>query len=217
MCSAYSICAKQWEFEGSLLYKPNQTERPEVPGSPGLKVSVLHSPVLLKGQETVLCGTRQPTMGRVSFINSQFLQYIFKFYLFSYFMCRLFCLSVHHVCALFLEGRGGIGSHGTRISGGCELPYGYWEQNLGSLEGQSLLLTTEWPLQLSVMLAYIHNTNPSWRAGVESQLMLECLSQSQPLSDLGTPSFCQTGWSQPGIACLHLKNSSPIGAQPHPA
>lgn len=38
---------------------------------------------------------------------------------------------------------------GTRISEGCELPYGSWELNLGPLEKQYMLLPTEPPLQLA--------------------------------------------------------------------
>ena len=30
----------------------------------------------------------------------------------------------------------GIGSLGTEVTDGCELPCGFWESNLGPLEGQ---------------------------------------------------------------------------------
>jgi hypothetical protein len=43
----------------------------------------------------------------------------------------------------------GIGFPGTEVTDGCELPRVYWELNLGPLEEQSVLLTTEPSLQHS--------------------------------------------------------------------
>ena len=40
----------------------------------------------------------------------------------------------------------GIESPGTGVIDGCELPYGCWESNPGSLEEQLVLLTAELPL-----------------------------------------------------------------------
>ena len=41
----------------------------------------------------------------------------------------------------------GVGSPGTEVTGGCELPCGCWESNLHSLEEQLVLLIAESSLQ----------------------------------------------------------------------
>lgn len=48
------------------------------------------------------------------------------------------CMSVHHVCAWC--PRKGVGSPGTGVSNGCELPGGCWEPNSGHVEERSVLL-----------------------------------------------------------------------------
>ena len=57
----------------------------------------------------------------------------------------LFCLYVCLCTTCMSEAKEAskfIRSLGTRITDGCELPYGCWELNLGPLEEQPVLLTT---------------------------------------------------------------------------
>lgn len=75
----------------------------------------------------------------------------FEFYLFiylKYFMymdALLASMCVHHLHAWYPRRPEGIGASGT----GYELPSGCWESNLGPLEGEPVLLTTELSLQPS--------------------------------------------------------------------
>ncbi|KAL6077045.1 hypothetical protein STEG23_008424, partial [Scotinomys teguina] len=45
-----------------------------------------------------------------------------------------------------------IGFPGTRVIDGCELPHGYWEQNMCPLEEQQMFLITELALQFSLLM-----------------------------------------------------------------
>jgi hypothetical protein len=54
-------------------------------------------------------------------------------------------MCVHHLHAWYPRRPEGIGASGT----GYELPSGCWESNLGPLEGEPVLLTTELSLQPS--------------------------------------------------------------------
>lgn len=57
--------------------------------------------------------------------------------------CLLACMSMHYICAWCPQGpEHNVGPPGTEVTEGCELPYGYWEVNLGSLQKQQMLLTT---------------------------------------------------------------------------
>jgi hypothetical protein len=49
------------------------------------------------------------------------------------------------MCILLTEAKEGIRSFGTGVRGGRERPCRSWELNLGPLEEQSVLLTTEFP------------------------------------------------------------------------
>lgn len=51
------------------------------------------------------------------------------------------CMYVHHACNA--EPKEAIKSSGTRVTDGYESLCGYWESNLGPLEEQPALLTTE--------------------------------------------------------------------------
>lgn len=63
----------------------------------------------------------------------------------SLFMC------VYHMCPQYtLTPEEGIGSLGTRLTGGCEPPYGCWELNPGLLQEQQALLIAETFLQLLI-------------------------------------------------------------------
>lgn len=54
------------------------------------------------------------------------------------------CVPVHHVNTCYLRRSGeGTGSSGTGDSDDYELPCGFGELNLGPLEGQPMLLTSE--------------------------------------------------------------------------
>lgn len=55
------------------------------------------------------------------------------------------CMSVHHMCLLPSEARGGTGSPGATVKSGYEQRYGYKKQNQSSLEVQPVSLTTEPP------------------------------------------------------------------------
>ena len=55
---------------------------------------------------------------------------------------------MHHVCVLCLRrSEGGIGFRRIGIIDGCEPPCGCWELNLGPLQKQHVLLTTDSSLQ----------------------------------------------------------------------
>lgn len=56
------------------------------------------------------------------------------------------------------EARGGIESPETGITSGCKLPCGYCEFNSGSLDEQSVFLSTEPSLQLDFLMSYSRNT-----------------------------------------------------------
>ena len=50
------------------------------------------------------------------------------------------CMAVHHMCAVPMPEkakREDIGSPGTRVTNGCELPCGHWESNRGPLQEQT--------------------------------------------------------------------------------
>ena len=59
--------------------------------------------------------------------------------------CLLVCLCT--VCVQCLKPEEGSGSSGTGIIDGCELPFGYKEPNLCSLQEQEAFLTDESCLQ----------------------------------------------------------------------
>jgi hypothetical protein len=56
-------------------------------------------------------------------------------------LCEPESISVYHMRAVPLEARECVGSSGTGITDGCELPCGSWELNPGPLEKQPVLLT----------------------------------------------------------------------------
>jgi len=58
------------------------------------------------------------------------------------------CVFVHHMCACLRSSEKGVRSLGTTFTDSHELPDGWWESNSGSLEEQSVLLTTVLSLQL---------------------------------------------------------------------
>jgi hypothetical protein len=58
------------------------------------------------------------------------------------------CTSVYYSHAGTWEADKHMGSSGAGVNDGCEPPCGCWELNLGPLEDQSLLLTTEPPPHL---------------------------------------------------------------------
>lgn len=52
-------------------------------------------------------------------------------------------MSVHSVCVCWLwKSEKGVGSPGTGVTNGCEQPCGCWKLSPGSLEKQTVLLTT---------------------------------------------------------------------------
>jgi hypothetical protein len=55
-------------------------------------------------------------------------------------------MSENHLHAVSMEARRGRGSPGTRVTDGCVLSSRYGESDLGLLEEQPVLLTTEWPV-----------------------------------------------------------------------
>ena len=57
------------------------------------------------------------------------------------------CVSVHYMQADPRRPEERVRSQGTRVTGGCELPCGCWELNLGPLEEQPVFLTSEPSLQ----------------------------------------------------------------------
>ena len=58
-------------------------------------------------------------------------------------MCVPRSISVHHICEVPSEVRGGARAPGARATEGCELPFGCWEQNPGPLQEQKVDLRTE--------------------------------------------------------------------------
>ena len=50
------------------------------------------------------------------------------------------CISIY---CLYARCKASIRSPGTRVTDGCELPWGYWELNLYPVEEQLALLVTE--------------------------------------------------------------------------
>ena len=44
------------------------------------------------------------------------------------------CMSVHHTCTVPTKPEENIVSLGTRVTEGCEPPYGCWELNQGPLD-----------------------------------------------------------------------------------
>jgi hypothetical protein len=69
-----------------------------------------------------------------------------------------FCLHVCHMCAWCLwRLEEGTRTPETGVTEGCKLPWRSWESNLGSLQEQQVLLTTEISLQLYIFLKrFIH-------------------------------------------------------------
>lgn len=63
------------------------------------------------------------------------------------FSLHIWVLACMYVCALHSawcpqKSKHDVGLPGTEVTKGCELPYGCWEVNLGSLQEQHVLLTT---------------------------------------------------------------------------
>lgn len=50
---------------------------------------------------------------------------------------------VHHVLHVLREATKSIGTSGTGITDGCELPCGSWEPNSGPMQEELVFLTTE--------------------------------------------------------------------------
>lgn len=53
------------------------------------------------------------------------------------------CMYVHHVLHVLREATKSIGTSGTGITDGCELPCGSWEPNSGPMQEELVFLTTE--------------------------------------------------------------------------
>ena len=53
------------------------------------------------------------------------------------------------------ETRKDVGSSGPEVTAGCELPCGNWEPNIGLLQEQQVLLTTESSLKPQIYNFYI--------------------------------------------------------------
>lgn len=70
-------------------------------------------------------------------------QQTFTFFFFQNLHVCTCCLQVcEHECSIY-RGQKGNGSHGTAVTDGCEPLCGFWGQNLGLLQDQEALLTTE--------------------------------------------------------------------------
>jgi len=90
-----------------------------------------------------------------SWMLSIFVGFVFLLYVFMHFFSYVYecfylyvCMHVHPVCAWCLRrSEEGIRSPGTGDKEGCEPPCGFWELNLGPLQEQQVLLTTEPSLQ----------------------------------------------------------------------
>lgn len=81
--------------------------------------------------------------------------FIYEFYVYGCFICMYFCTPEE-----------GIGSHGTTLIDGYELPCGCQELDSGPLEEQPVLLNTEsslWPRDLCSLLFWgsVVNRKPS--------------------------------------------------------
>lgn len=70
------------------------------------------------------------------------------------FACAYICASL--VCLLLLQV--GIGSTGIGVRDGCEPLSGCWVLNLGLLQEQQVLVTTEAYLQLHIIIVFSAGT-----------------------------------------------------------
>lgn len=85
----------------------------------------------------------------------------------------LVCMDVWapSVCLVPVDLEGGIRS--PRVSRGCELPCGFWELNLGSLNAQ--FLTTETSLQLPILLFLIKKTSALYNLRAQCYILITAL------------------------------------------
>jgi hypothetical protein len=85
------------------------------------------------------------------------------------------CMSMHHVCVVFMRPEESVGSPGTGGIDSCELPCGCWELNLGLLEVQpALLINTNTLKEIHnylFMMCYFKNKNSNY-----SQILLRTLA-----------------------------------------
>jgi hypothetical protein len=70
---------------------------------------------------------------------------LLKSLFYFYFVCM--CVCALHKCLLPTEARENVGNPGTGFTDSCESCHGSWGSNLGSLEEQVMLLTSEPPFQ----------------------------------------------------------------------
>lgn len=96
------------------------------------------------------------------------LSYLISFYNFSnfYFMCT----DVLSACMSVSDDPG--------ITDSCELPCGCWESNLGPLEEQSMLLTTEPSFQLQ---------GPNFKATFSLSHIVHQIHPSEEVNQVGEP------------------------------
>lgn len=57
------------------------------------------------------------------------------------------CMSMHHMCIVPLEAKGGIELPVTGVIDGCKQPGICWESNQGPVQKQPVLLTSKAPPQ----------------------------------------------------------------------
>jgi hypothetical protein len=78
--------------------------------------------------------------------------YTFPTFIFIYLFSAYFCLAclpvcASHMCLVAMEAREDVRSHGTGVTGGCELSHGCWKPKLGPSEEQLMFLATKPSLQ----------------------------------------------------------------------
>lgn len=57
------------------------------------------------------------------------------------------CMSMHHMCIVLSEAKGGINPPVTEVTDGCKQPGICWESNQGPVQKQPVLLTLKAPPQ----------------------------------------------------------------------
>lgn len=78
------------------------------------------------------------------------------------------CMYVH-VCAVPTEAKRKYQIHWNWVIGGCEPPHGYWDLNLGPLQGQPVILATEPWLQPPYFFIGFNHLHLSRAAGQSHQ------------------------------------------------
>lgn len=75
----------------------------------------------------------------------------FRFYLYLFYFMSVLPLHMSvHLIHIWSEEK--VASLGTGVMGGCESPCGCWELNLGPLQDEQVLLTTQPPLPDSQLI-----------------------------------------------------------------